>query len=203
VAKRILAGEGDGLPEVLQALRSTGGDQATVVIPPESGLFLTASEFRALKSTAEQVGVTVTVETDDRLRRQLAQMFTVEWQPLPFVAAVPRTPTAWPARQTEVTPETVDESEPEPAQDDRIELTTSKPWKAEVIDASRETALPPPPSMTPEIVDDVEGMPRVDPDRRRTIAARRRRSRSRAVSSSASCCWEWPGRSGCGRPPSG
>ena len=175
-AKRIVAGQRDGLPEVLQALKSTAGDQATVVIPPESGLFLTASEFRALKSTAEQVGVTVTVETDDRLRRQLAQMFTVEWQPLPVTAPVAKTPTAWPTRQTEGAPESNDELESEraPEPDDRIELTTSKPWRTEVINASRETALPPPPSMKPEVVDDLEGLPRVDPDRRRSAATRRR-----------------------------
>ena len=175
-AKRIVAGERDGLPEVLQALKSTAGDQATVVIPPESGLFLTASEFRALKSTAEQVGVTVTVETDDRLRRQLAQMFTVEWQPLPVAEPVAKTPTAWPARQAEVAAEPVDEpvDVPAPESDDRIELTTSKPWRADVIDASRETALPPPPSMKPEVVDDLEGMPTFDPGRRRSVAMRRR-----------------------------
>ncbi len=173
--KRIDAGEAGGLPEVLQSVRSTAGDRATIVIPPKSGLLLTASEFRALKTTAEQVGVTVTVETDDRLRRQLAKMFTVEWQPLPVVAQVVKAQAAWPTRRAEATdePEPVDEG-PEVVAEERIELTTSKPWKAEVIDASRETALPPPPSMIPEVVDDVAGMPRVDPDRRRAVAARRR-----------------------------
>lgn len=168
--KRIVAGDGNGLPEILQSLKSSSGDRATILIPSASGLFLTASEFRALKTTAEQVGVTVTVETDDRLRRQLAQMFTVEWQPLPVVAQVPRTLTAWPSRRDGSSAESAEE----PASDDPLDLKTSKPWKAEVIDASRETALPPPPSMTPEIVDDLEGLPSVEPDRRRAVAARRR-----------------------------
>ena len=166
-ARRIVAGDGEGLPEVLQALRGSTGDRATIVIPPGSGLFLTASEFRALKTTAEQVGVTVTVETDDRLRRQLAQMFTVEWQPLPVIV---REPAAWPSRPSELG----DEPDAEPEVVDPLELKTSKPWRAEVVDASQGTALPPPPSMTPVVVDDLAGVPPVDPDRRQSDRRRRR-----------------------------
>lgn len=44
-------------------------------IPPGSSLFLTASEFRALKDVSDRQRVSVVVETEDPLRRQLATMF--------------------------------------------------------------------------------------------------------------------------------
>jgi hypothetical protein len=71
----IVVGSNDSLPDVLNRLRGATGGAAIIAIPISSSLFLTASEFRALKSTAEDARVALTVETDDRLRKQLASMF--------------------------------------------------------------------------------------------------------------------------------
>ena len=166
---RIVAGERGGFPELLQSLKATPGDAATIIISPESGLLLTASEFRSLKMTAEGVGVTVTIESNDRLRQQLAQMFNVEWRPLPEVEQPVREHPSWPERPLDGSPKprTVTVSRTE------IDLPTSKPWKAGVIDVSRETALPPPPSMKPEIIEEDEASEKPKIGRRRAIPARR------------------------------
>ena len=72
---RIVVGPHDAVPAILSRLRAGRAASATITIPASSSLFLTASEFRALKATAEQSRRILTVETDDRLRKQLAEMF--------------------------------------------------------------------------------------------------------------------------------
>lgn len=72
---RIAVGPHDAVPEILTRLRAGRAAAAIVTIPASSSLFLTASEFRALKATAEQARRILTIETDDRLRKQLAEMF--------------------------------------------------------------------------------------------------------------------------------
>lgn len=71
----LVVGPNDSMPDVLNRLRQATGGAAALAIPASSSLFLTASEFRALKSAAEEARITLTVETDDRLRKQLASMF--------------------------------------------------------------------------------------------------------------------------------
>lgn len=72
---RIVVGPHDAVPAILSRLRSGRSASATITIPASSSLFLTASEFRALKATAEQARRILTIETDDGLRKQLAEMF--------------------------------------------------------------------------------------------------------------------------------
>jgi hypothetical protein len=74
---QIVVGANDAIPDVLTRLRTATGGSATLIIPAASSLFLTASEFRALKATTDQARITLTVETDDRLRKQLATMFKI------------------------------------------------------------------------------------------------------------------------------
>jgi len=66
---RIVVGPNDAVPEILSRLRAGRAASAIVTIPAASSLFLTASEFRALKATAEQARRILTIETDDRLRK--------------------------------------------------------------------------------------------------------------------------------------
>ena len=72
---RIVVGPHDAVPEILTRLRAGRAASVIVTIPASSSLFLTASEFRALKATAEQARRILTIETDDQLRKQLAEMF--------------------------------------------------------------------------------------------------------------------------------
>ncbi|MCC6791879.1 MAG: hypothetical protein IT336_09345 [Thermomicrobiales bacterium] len=75
---KVVVGAHDSIPDVLSRLRAATGGNATLAIPAASSLFLTASEFRALKATVDQSRITLTVETDDRLRKQLATMFKIQ-----------------------------------------------------------------------------------------------------------------------------
>src|SRR3954464_8117851 len=72
---RIDLGPDEGLPDLLTRIRATRGDEVTVSVDERSNLLLTASEFRQLRSTADQVRVNVNLETNDPLRIQLASMF--------------------------------------------------------------------------------------------------------------------------------
>src|SRR4051794_17004227 len=72
---KIIVGPNDSMPDVLTRLRTATGGPASLAIPASSSLFLTASEFRALKAAADQARIALTVESDDRLRKQLATMF--------------------------------------------------------------------------------------------------------------------------------
>jgi hypothetical protein len=72
---RIDVGPDDALPDLLLRVKATRGDEVVIGIPDTSSVLITASEFRTLKSTAEQVRVSVRLETNDKLRAQLASMF--------------------------------------------------------------------------------------------------------------------------------
>jgi hypothetical protein len=74
---KIVVGPNDSMPDVLTRLRTATGGPASLAIPASSSLFLTASEFRALKAASEQARISLTVESDDRLRKQLATMFHI------------------------------------------------------------------------------------------------------------------------------
>ncbi len=64
----------DALPDVIAGVRRIEGDGVVhLTIPAGSALFLTATEFRALKDALQ--GRPVVIVTDDPLRRQLAGMF--------------------------------------------------------------------------------------------------------------------------------
>ncbi|MBA3414291.1 MAG: baseplate J/gp47 family protein [Chloroflexia bacterium] len=65
----------ESLPDLLDRLRSVPGGEVTLEVPDNCPLLLTATEFRALTDTATQQGLTLTLETEDRLRRQIAAMF--------------------------------------------------------------------------------------------------------------------------------
>lgn len=90
---QVVVGPTDSIPEVLERIRDLPGQSVALVVPSSSGLFLTASEFRALKAAADQAGVDLRFASDDRLRRQMASMFAV-----PVVDLLPL-PAAETARQ--------------------------------------------------------------------------------------------------------
>ncbi len=71
----IAVGISDSIADVLGRFPGYPGHGVRLTIPPGSALFLTASEFRALKEASDQARIVTTVETEDPLRRQLARMF--------------------------------------------------------------------------------------------------------------------------------
>lgn len=71
----VAVGISDSIADVLGRLPSYPGHEVRLTIPPGSALFLTASEFRALQEASAQANTVTIVETEDPLRRQLAQMF--------------------------------------------------------------------------------------------------------------------------------
>ena len=141
---RIEVGPDDALPDLLLRVKATRGDEAVIAIPEDSGVLLTASEFRTLKSTADQVRVAITLETNDKLRGQLASMFGFDHTP--FLSdeqqAVVEEHPSWPTPDSRLVPSRVSV----PVGD----LTTSKPWRAEPVDASSGISVPPKPVPRPE-----------------------------------------------------
>lgn len=141
---RIDIGPDDALPDLLLRVRATRGDTVVIAIPESSGILLTASEFRTLKSTADQVRVAITLETSDKLRTQLASMFGFAHAPY----------------FTEDELAVADEHPSWPTPDHRLvasrvsipmgDLTTSKPWRDEPVDASSGYSVPPKPVPRPE-----------------------------------------------------
>lgn len=141
---RIDLGPDEGLPDLLTRVRATRGDEVTVSFDEHSNLLLTASEFRQLRSTADQVRVDVILETSDPLRIQLASMFGFGHTNRP--------------RQDMVEDEV--EHPNWPMQPDRVNVSrsqvpvgtvaTSKPWREEAVDASIGLAVPPKPVPRPE-----------------------------------------------------
>jgi hypothetical protein len=118
---RIVVGPHDAVPEILSRLRSGRSASAIVTIPAASSLFLTASEFRALKATAEQARRSLTIETDDRLRKQLAEMFALpvvelsdKPPPVPDKTSVVNLETGRGVLESSDEPESGDESSPKP-----------------------------------------------------------------------------------------
>lgn len=77
----------ESLPDVLARLRSIPGGPVVLHIPDHCPLLLTATEFRALNDVAEQQHLQLSLDTEDRLRLQLASMFglgaTGETPPVP------------------------------------------------------------------------------------------------------------------------
>ena len=106
-AAQIAITTNDALDDVIDRIRdaAAGGQPVALSIPAESALFLTASEFRALKSAVDRGRIVVTVRSADPLRLQLARMLgldaTPEVRPRPRpappaaapVQAVPSVPT--------------------------------------------------------------------------------------------------------------
>ncbi len=120
----------DSLPEVLDRLRGAGDAPLTLEIPAGSPLFLTANEFRALRTTVDRETLTLTIASNDPLRQQLASMFglasTANGQTTtPTVVEEPRPPKQW--TSTRVAPASAaDDSTPATAvaqQTEHSELT--------------------------------------------------------------------------------
>jgi hypothetical protein len=141
---RIELGPDDALPDLLVRVKATRGDDAVIVIPESSNILLTATEFRTLKATADQVRVGITFETNDKLRTQLAGMFGFSHAPLlngDEQTIIEEHP-SWPTPDSRLAPSRVTV----PTGD----LTTSKPWRVEPIDASSGISVPPKPIPRPE-----------------------------------------------------
>lgn len=134
----------DTLPDILLRVKASRDDALVIGIPETSNLFVTAAEFRTLKSTADQVRVNVSIETNDKLRIQLATMFGIEAHPLNSEeqAKIQEEHPSWPTAEWRTGQNRI----PVPAGD----LATSKPWKDEAIDASSGISVPPKPVARPE-----------------------------------------------------
>ena len=99
----------DSLPELMGRIRDAKGHTAILEIPDHSSILLTATEFRTLKEIAEQNDVTLKLQTEDRLRIQLASMFglmkspkaapdTESWRPEPTALGSSRAFGTWRSR---------------------------------------------------------------------------------------------------------
>jgi hypothetical protein len=67
----------DALPDVLAKVRSHGGRPVFLSIPASSPLFLTASEFRALRETVRSSNANLIVVSEDRQRQDFAKLFNL------------------------------------------------------------------------------------------------------------------------------
>ncbi len=67
----------DALPEVLSRVRGHAGRPVFLAIPAASPLFLTASEFRALRETVRSANANLVVVSDDRQRQDFARLFNL------------------------------------------------------------------------------------------------------------------------------
>ena len=67
----------DALPDVLARVRTHGGRPVFLTIPSASPLFLTASEFRALRETVRSNGANLVVISDDRQRHDFSRLFNL------------------------------------------------------------------------------------------------------------------------------
>jgi hypothetical protein len=141
---RIELGPDDALPDLLLRVKATRGDEAVITIPDSSPMLLTASEFRTLKTTADQVRVAITIETNDKLRSQLASMFGFAHAPYysDEQLVVADEHPSWPTADSRLVASRV--SVP------MGDLTTSKPWRDEPVDASSGISVPPKPIPKPE-----------------------------------------------------
>jgi len=74
---RIWVDPHESLPDLLTRVREARGRTVVIDIPDHSPILLTATEFRALKEVTDRAGITLTLETDDRLRMQLAKMLGI------------------------------------------------------------------------------------------------------------------------------
>ena len=78
----------ESLADLLQRVRQHSGRPVFLTVPMESPLFLTASEFRALRETVRSNGINFTLISDDPHRRDFAQLFNLD--------ATSEAPTHWP-----------------------------------------------------------------------------------------------------------
>jgi hypothetical protein len=85
---RITTEPTESLAELLQRVRQHSGRPVFLNVPMESPLFLTASEFRALRETVRSNGINFTLISDDPHRRDFAQLFNLD--------ATSEAPTHWP-----------------------------------------------------------------------------------------------------------
>ena len=141
---RIDLGPDEGFPDLLARIKSTRGDELTVSFDDQSGLLLTAAEFRQMRITADQVRVNIILETNDPLRIQLASMFGF----------------ARIARYSEEQQDQIEEHPEWPVPPTRPgslrsalpigTVATSKPWREETVDASAGFSVPPRPIPRPE-----------------------------------------------------
>ena len=102
----IEVGPDDTLVDVLDRIRAGGQAPLVLVIPGQSGLFLTAAEFRTLHAVAEHGRHAVTVRTADPHRVQLARL-------LGFDVDVVAPPAPKPAPPPVVAPPLAPEPEPD------------------------------------------------------------------------------------------
>lgn len=134
----VVVGDDESLADVLERVRTAaaGGHTVHLIVPVESPLLLTASEFRTLKAALDDERLAVVVRTPDPLRLKLGERLGLQMQaaslrktPTPPLTAVPQTPTPavqelpepvytgpdpvllWPAQVTEVPDVTTDEDE--------------------------------------------------------------------------------------------
>jgi hypothetical protein len=141
---RIDLGPDEGLPDLLMRIKATRGDEVTVSFDDRSNLLLTASEFRQLRVTADQVRVNAILETNDPLRIQLASMFGF--------ARVTRSDGDQ-GEQIGAHPEWPDPETRGGVSRSSLPIgtvMTSKPWKEEAVDASSGYSVPPRPIQRPE-----------------------------------------------------
>lgn len=135
--------EDESLPDVLERVRAaaSGGHTVHLIVPVESPLLLTASEFRSLKTALDDDRLSVIVRTSDPLRLKLGERLGLQVQaaprrkaPAPVSAPAPQTPPLvvaepeeeiytgpdpallWPAQVTEVAEVPSDDTETEPEQ---------------------------------------------------------------------------------------
>jgi hypothetical protein len=99
---RIVVGPEDTLADLLRRVREHRGRPVYLTVPGSSPLFLTASEFRALRETVRSHGVNFTLISDDPQRRDFANLFNLaaardEPQGWPAAEVSPGTPAADPA----------------------------------------------------------------------------------------------------------
>jgi hypothetical protein len=85
---RITTEPTESLADLLQRVRQHSGRPVFLTVPMESPLFLTASEFRALRETVRSNGINFTLISDDPHRRDFAQLFNLD--------ATSEAPTHWP-----------------------------------------------------------------------------------------------------------
>jgi hypothetical protein len=96
---RITVNPADSLAELLPRIREHRGRPVYLTIPTQSPLFLTASEFRALRETVRSHGVNFTLISEDAQRRDYADLFNL--------TSVIEEPEGWPdADSTPGTPAT-------------------------------------------------------------------------------------------------
>lgn len=91
---RITVDPDDTLADLLPRIREHRGRPVFFTIPAQSPLFLTASEFRALRETVRSHGINFTLISDDAHRRDFANLFNL--------AAASEPPEGWPS--PELTP---------------------------------------------------------------------------------------------------